>query len=358
MSRELILAILTIIIGFSLSFSGLYYFSRKLEKQMVGIAARNWAFISLNLSNILIVACLFLFSELENDSIYAIRAAETFIPLILGIFCCIIGSFKRTQKYLNIALIGAVSISTFLLPSDFLICKGFLPFWADRLLIIVCWSYLACFYNIFNSLDGLLSSFSLPFYITPIILAILDAAPMFYGLVALSFLIGNFCLMIFGWAPSKIIFGSTVGKTIGYNIGWLITFSSTENLIPCYIILLLPFLLESLKAIFKKLLLRDRFDKLSQNTSFYQAHISGLPENQVCLAIIRIEIILVIVSCFQAFVGNTFSLPIVSLFLSIWFLEKLKNWNVPTQSLKEINQEFMDNLHQNINEIKEKMDRD
>ena len=62
--------------------------------------------------------------------------------------------------------------------------------------------------------------------------------------------------------------------------------------------------------------------------------------------------------CFQAYLPNAYSLPIVSIILAAWFLERLKNWNEPKQNLKEINQEFMDDLRQNINEIKNKINRE
>lgn len=358
MNQVLVLALITIFIGFSLSFSGLYYFSRQRTDSKINISSPDLAFISLYISNFIIISLLFVFANTTEDSIYEIKASNILLPLALGLICNIIGSIKHTKKYINLALICAVSISAFLLPKDFLICQGTLPLWADRLVIIFCWSLLSCFYYLLNGLDGLLSSFSFPFFITPIILAMLNAAPAFYALSALSLFMSTSCLMIFGWSPAKLKISSNSCKIFGYIIGWLITVSSQENLISCYVILLFPFILEMSKAIFKKLLLRDRFENMQNNTTCYQAHISGLPAHQVCLTIIKIQIILIIISCFQAFVTNFYSLPIVSLFLTAWFLNKLQNWNEPQQNLREINQEFMDNLHQNINEIKEKIDRE
>ena len=191
-----------------------------------------------------------------------------------------------------------------------------------------------------------------------IILSLFDAAPAFYGLTGLALLCINGSFLAYNWFPAKITLSNNSCKIFGFMLGGIMTFAGSENLAPCFAIILTIFALELLQSIFKKLSLRNRYADLNTNTICYQAHISGLTPNQVCFAIFKVQILFIILGCFQAYLPNNYSLPIASLFLAAWFLNKLKNWDEPTQSLKEINQEFVSDLRQNINDIKNSLKRD
>lgn len=358
MTNEFILTLITLITGISFSFAGFYIYALKTQTLASAFLKKELAFAPIYISSVAILSLLYVITPKKDDFIHDFSALELFVPLLLGGICYILTLFAKTAKLINIFIIAAISISVYFLPTDFLMFKGYLPLWADRLTIILLWSVFSCFYYILNGVNGILPIFNSSYLICLIILALFDAAPMFYGLISLALLCINGSFMVYNWFPARITLSNNSCKIFGFILGGIITFASSENLAPCFSIVLTLFAVELLQSIFKKLSLRDRYAELSNNTICYQAHIKGLTPDKVCFAIFKIQILFIILGCFQAYLPNNYSLPIASLILAAWFLNKLKNWDKPTQSLKEINQEFVKDLRQNINEIRNTLNRD
>ena len=44
--------------------------------------------------------------------------------------------------------------------------------------------------------------------------------------------------------------------------------------------------------------------------------------------------------------------------VTVWFLNKIKDWDIPRQTLKEMNKSFIDDVRANIDEVKRYIDRD
>ena len=358
MTNEFILTLVTLIAGISFGFTGFYVYKQKAQTLSSAFLKKELAFAPIYISSVIILSLLYFITPKEDDFIHDFSALELFVPLLLAGICYVLTLFTQTAKFINIFIIAAISISVYFLPPDFLMFKGYLPLWADRLAIILLWSVFSCFYYILNGVDGILPIFSASYLICLIILSLFDAAPAFYGLTGLALLCINGSFLAYNWFPAKITLSNNSCKIFGFMLGGIMTFAGSENLAPCFAIILTIFALELLQSIFKKLSLRNRYADLNTNTICYQAHISGLTPNQVCFAIFKVQILFIILGCFQAYLPNNYSLPIASLFLAAWFLNKLKNWDEPTQSLKEINQEFVSDLRQNINDIKNSLNRD
>lgn len=358
MTYNFILTLITLILSLSLSFGGFYLYHRKLGAISSSTLRKELAFAPIYLCSIIFLPLLYAFSPIQNDFVRNFTLTELLVPLILTGVCYVISLFSQTSKFLNPALIFSATIAVFFLPNDFMIFNGVIPFWADRLVTIILWSVFSCFFSILNGIDGILPIYGSGYLITLAILSLSDAAPVFLGLAALSLLSVNGSFLIFNWAPAKISLTDNSSKVFGFLLGSLMIFGCSENLAPCFAIILTIFALELLQAVAKKLSMRSRYEKLSINTIYYQAHISGLPQEQVCYAVFKIQILFIILSCFQAYLPNNYSLPIASLFLAAWFLNKLKHWDEEKQTLKEINQEFVNDLRQNINEIKNNINRE
>lgn len=358
MTNEFILIFLTLIIGFTAGFVSFYIYAQKVQTISSAALKKELAFAPIYLSSWLIFALLYWITPLENDFIHDFKISLFLVPLTLTGMSYVLSLIKPNAFYINIAIIISAAISVFFLPAEFLMFKGYLPFWADRLVIIALWSTFSCFYYILKSVDGLLPIYNLSFLSTFFILSLLDAAPLFLGLLALGFLSVNTSFLIFNWFPAKISLTENSEKIFGFMLGGLMIFGCSENLAPCFAITLSVFALELIQSLIKKLSLRERYTNLSNNTICYQAHISGLTPDQVCASIAKVQILFIILSCFQVYLPNDYSLPIISIFLAAWFLDKLKNWNTPKQNLKEINQEFVKDLRQNIYNIKNKINRD
>ena len=358
MTNMFILTLITIAIGFSLSFAGFYLYFIKAPMLNSASLKNELAFSPVYSSLLFLLTLLCFIVPTKGDFISDFQPTELLIPLICAGVCYALSLFKTTAKFLNLALILSVGISTFFLPSDFLIFKGSVPFWADRLFLIIIWSVFACFYHILNGVNGILPIFNASYAFVLIVLSLLNAAPALYGFIGLGLLTVNTSFMIYNWFPAKITLTDNSCKIFGFILGGVMIFGCSENLAPCFSIILTIFVLELFQSIFKKLTLRNKYNNLAANTIYYQAHIRGLSPEQVCLAVFKIQTLFIILSCFQAYLPNDYSLPIASIFLAAWFLNKLHTWDEPKQSLKEINQEFVNDLRQNINEIKDSIKRD
>lgn len=358
MTYKIILTIATLIVGFALSFTGFYLYSKKASKISCSFLKQELAFAPIYITSVILLSLLYFITPLKYDFIHNFSAYEVFVPLFLAGFCYGISLFPKTAKFINIALIISIGISAYFLPTDFMLFKGQIPLWIDRLILIVLWSIFACFYFILNGIDGILPIFNTSYLMILILLTALDASPLFYGLAATGLLSANGSFLIFNWHPSKIKISNNSCKIFGFMLGGLMIFSSIENLAPCFAIILTLFVLELLQSIIKKLSLHDRYSNLSSNTIYYQAHISGLTQNQVCFAIFKIQILFIVLGCFQAYLPNNHSLPIASLFLAAWFLNKLKHWDEPQKNIKEINEEFIKDIKQNFTDLKNKINRE
>ena len=358
MINEFILTLVTLIAGISLGFAGFYIYAQKAPTLTSSSLKKELTFAPIYIGSLILLSLLYFIVPTADDFIHDFQATEIFVPITLAGICYALSLFSKAAKFINIYLVVAASISVCFLPTDFLMFKGNLPFWADRLIIILLWSIFSCFYYILNKVDGILPIFNSSYLICLIVLALFDAAPLFYGLVGLALLSLNGTFLVYNWAPAKISLTDNSCKIFGFILGGIMVFASSENLAPCFSIILTIFTIELLQSAFKKLSLRDRYANLSSNTICYQAHISGLTQEQVCISIFKVQILFIILGCFQAYLPNNYSLPIASLILASWFLSKLQHWYEPKQNLKEINQEFVNDLRQNINDIKNTLNRD
>lgn len=358
MTNVFILTLTILVVGFSLSVLSYYVYSQKAQIIESTYLKKELAFAPLYFCSIILLVLTYFLSPIENDFIHDFQATELFVPILLSGICYTICFFPKISRFLDIALIVSVAVSCLFLPHDFLLFKGNLPLWADRLSIIALWSIFSCFYYILNGVDGILPLFNSSIFVVLMILSLFDAAPIFYGLSALSLLTVNISFLNLNWFPARLSLTNNSCKIFGFLIGGIIIFASTENLAPCFSIILSIFVLELLQSFVKKMTLYTRYTDLTDNTIYYQANISGLTAKQICFYIFKIQILFIILASFQAYLPNDFSLPIASLLLAAWFLNKLKQWNTPRQSIKEINQEFIDNIRQNINDFKDTINRD
>lgn len=352
MEFRLILALSTIIVSFTASFGGFIFYLKKPLPEHNAFLEKNLAFAPFYLTCLAVFCLLYVLTPIANDFIFEINIFSVLIPLILGggIYLCSL--FQKTAKLTPAAIFIAVAVSVFLLPPEFLLFKGYLPFWLDRIVIIIFWSLFSNFYYILNGIDGLAASNTFSITMGFIVFGLLDAIPLYYALAALCLTAVSGSFLIFNWYPSRLNFTADSCKVLGFILGWLLIFSSTEGLAPCNFILITFFILELLQALIKKISLRDRYNSLTANTTYYQANISGLSPTEICTFVLKFQILFIIFACFQLYTPNSYSLPFLSLIVGTWFLSKLKNWQTPNKGLHELNKDFMEDIRQNIEDIK------
>ena len=73
---------------------------------------------------------------------------------------------------------------------------------------------------------------------------------------------------------------------------------------------------------------------------------------EICQNIGKLMIILLILGSFQLYAPNNYSLPTAAVFITLWFMGKLNNWQEPPQSFKDLNREVLRDIKENVEDIK------
>ena len=348
----LILALGTFFASFFMSFAGFLIYLKKQVPERFASLKKNLVFAPFYLSCLICFSLIYAFTPTRSDFINDIGIGQVIIPLLLAGIIYAVSLISKISRFTPVAIFIAAGISVFLLPADFLMFSGNLPFWLDRLCILLIWFLFSNFYYILNGIDGLAGSQTISIGAAFLVLGIIDAIPLFYTMIAISLISISGSFLILNWFPSRIQLTTDSCRVLGFIIGWLLVFSSAEGLAPCNFIFMTFYILELAQAAIKKISLRDKYESLVSDTTYYQANISGLAPAEICIFLFKLETVLIIIGGFQLYSPNVYSLPALSLILGAWFLNKLKNWQTPDKGLKEINKDFMEDIRQNIEEIK------
>lgn len=298
------------------------------------------------------------FINSQIDFIYGINLLTVLVPLLATLAIWSFSIFEKLKKYTWAAILLMATICAFFLPSELRVLPAEVPFWLDRCVLIALWFLLSNFYYLLNGLDGILGLQNLSIGIGLCILYLLGASPQFYGMVALGFSTSAIAYLIFNWYPSKVNLSKGAAQTWGFLAGWILMSSSAEGTGPCAIILIAYFVIELFNATIKKLLLRDKYSELVSNTTYFQANISGLSPHKIGAFLVKLQCVFLILSGFQIYAPNSFSLPILSFIIGAWFLTKLQNWQTPNKTLRQLNHDFVEDIKQDIDNFKNDLGKD
>ncbi len=357
METWLILTLGTFFASFFISFIGsLAYIKMSFPENMASLK-KNLAAAPFYLSCLICFSLAYAVTPTQRDFIHEIGWLQVIVPLLLAGAVYAVSLLPKIARFTPAAIFLAAGISVFLLPADFLMFNGHLPFWLDRICILSIWFLFSNFYYILNGVDGLIGTQTFCIGAAFAVFGIIDAIPLFYTMVAISLMSVSGSFLILNWYPARLSLTQDSCKVLGFVIGWLLVFSSAEGLAPCNFIFIAFYILELLQSAVKKISLRDRYESLTANTTYYQANISGLSPVEICTFLFKLQIVFIIIGCFQLYSPNAYSLPALSIVLGAWFLNKLKNWQTPDKGLKEINKDFIDDIRQNIEDIKNNIGR-
>lgn len=282
---------------------------------------------------------------------------------LLAAFLCagaiyLVSLFKKTSKLMPLIILASVIGCSFFIPKDFLLFEGNLPEVFDRIAIIAIWFAFSFCYKYLNGIDGIMSIQNLTIGLGIFIISILGAAPAMIGNYAIILIAITAAFMIFNWYPARITLKSGACNSWGFLIAWLLLQSSQEGSASCCLIFCLFFIVEVVWAVTLKLSWRPQYKNIVANTNYYQANISGLSPNYICSAVLKLAAILVIFGTFQIYAPNSLSIPALCLIISIWFISKIKNWQEEKLSFKEINHSFIQEVKENVDDIKKHLKKD
>lgn len=352
MELKYILALGSALISFIAGFSCFLLLYRQMSKGNPVFKHINFVFVPFAALSLIIFPILYWINPANDDFIYNINIWSVLLPPVITLAVFVLPLLPKLAKWGDlIAFLGAIAC-TALLPHDFLLFDGLLPFWFDRLAIVGLWTLFCSFYYVLNGLDGIIGSENLTVGIGLSLLAFLGGSPYLFGIIALSFSAVSAAFLIFNWYPAKLNLDKNGCRAIGFMLVWLIFMNGAEGNVTCGLIFAMYYLVELFEATVKKISLRDKYTKLITNTGYYQTNVSGLSPDSVAAFLLKLQVVLIIFGCFQLYAPNTFSIPILAFVISIWFLSRMVDWQNPQKTIKQLNKDFVDDIKQNLEDIK------
>lgn len=354
MSTENIIIYSTAAICFFASFLGLYFLAKfKNEDNLNKITP---LVVLLPISIIAFVTPFFLISE-KQDFIYTLSIEEILYFSLTAGLIYLAPWINNSAKFKYSLLAIASVVGCMLLPSDFYIIPDTNIYLNKAIFALILFAFSGLFYNL-NGIDGIFSVQTAGIAVGVFVLSLLNGVPQLLGSYGLSLFAVFLAFLIFNWYPAKLKLNSAECTSIGFLLCWLLIRTSYEGSGPCAVIFCLFFICEMLVAFGKKMTLRAEFSNLTANTSYYQVNLSGFPPSAVANNIIRLQIVLLVLGCFELYAPNSYSIPIFSLIITFWYLSRLKNWQTPNKSIKQLNQDFVGDIKKGIDNIKDQVGKD
>ncbi len=341
-------------LSFFLSFGGFYYLilrNEELDPQ------KNAPFLVIFPIFALALVSLFYFIPNQQDFIYGLSWYNLSLPLLGSII--IYGSWRFTNSahISTLAILLCSCAAYFIQPSDFSLSSELAPWLSGIILCLILFFFSLC-YPVINGIDGILGLQTTAIGLGIFILSLISGTPNLLGGMGLSLAAIICAFLIFNWYPAKLSLTKGGAHALGFIVGWLMLNTTYEGSGPAVITFALFFIVETFTALLKKMTLRPEYANLSANTNCYEANLSGFPPYSIAANIFRLQIILLMMGCFELYAPDVYTIPLFTLVVTIWYLSKLKNWQNSNKTIRELNQDLMAEIKTNLNNVKNQINKD
>ncbi|MTJ83704.1 MAG: glycosyltransferase family 4 protein [Telmatospirillum sp.] len=186
----------------------------------------------------------------------------------------------------------AVAAGLAFLPAKDLICQGWLPFWADRLVALCAWVW---FVNLFNFMDGIDGISGVETAAIGIGLAILaavtgDGTGLPLALAAAAAGIG---FLAWNWHPARIFLGDSGSVPLGYLLGWLLLRAAGQGLWAPALILPAYYLADATLTLARRAWRREPLLQAHRQHFYQKAVRGGSGHDRVVSLIFSADILLI-----------------------------------------------------------------
>lgn len=265
---------------------------------------------------------------------------------------------RRLAHFMPAFIFAAAAACSFFLPNGFMLFDGHLPLILDRMSVILLWTVFSWCYFYFNGVDGVISSVSFAIPGGLLFLSLFGAVPALIGGFGAVYAAVILAFFSYNRYPAQLLLTRGGCTALGFMLGWLAFKGAAEGVGSCILIFCIYIFVEMIFASAQKLSFQPKHQDLVANTNYYRINLSGLSPDIIADSLLKLQLLLWILGCFQAFAPNNYSLLILSLLLTAWFINKLYNWETGHQTLKDINQEVIRDIKDNVSQLTQKIDKD
>ena len=247
-----------------------------------------------------------------------------YAPLIAGLLLLIFISWlddrkgvhplKRLSIHILAACLGSLSFS-----HDATLFQGALPFWLDRLIMILGWAWFTNLYNFMDGIDGITGSETIALATgSCLILSAGGFTDLF--MANLTFLLTGSCLgfLVLNWHPAKIFLGDVGSVPLGFLVGFLLLSLATKGYLIPALIMPLYYLADSGITIIKRSLKKEKIWQ-AHRQHFYQKATLALKRHDTVVLWILVANLALICAALEAIskprLALAFSVLIVAILL-------------------------------------------
>lgn len=358
MGTENIIMIAGFATCFILGFLSFSFLVQKSAGSEISIKDSNIVFMIIWSFAALALGLSYYFMPVFNDFLNDIPAWNFALPFAGSLVLFALG-FTSLKHYYTLLAAALLSVGFVLLTPDTApLYLPHLPLWLHQIISVFILFSITATYRYLNGIDSFLGIQTLTLTIGIGCLSLFGIAPAFLGVFAIILTALFSAFLIFNWYPAQLNLKTSGCDALGFLIGCLVIYSGNEGTYPCLYIFGVFAILEVLWAIAKKLTFKPAYSNIAANTFYYQVNVSGLSPDVICGYYGKVGLIMILFGCFQAYSPNWYSLPLLCTIIVIWNVVRLKNWQEPVKSLKEINNEVYHNVKKQIKTIHSNFNKD
>ncbi|MBQ8482047.1 MAG: hypothetical protein IJ532_05885 [Alphaproteobacteria bacterium] len=297
------------------------------------------------------VCAIFAFFRLNNnDFIEDLTFWRVIVPLISAPIiygACTVLSERRAL----LITIVCVALTVWLQPVGEGNSYPALPIWLLQIIILIlafvyCWGAML---NNFLPHTLLIPQITLLLGLAG--MAFLGAAPLYIALCAGALLGALGGYLSINFYDVKIEIDNAAAITLSYMVCSLVLMNIGEMGLPSCAILTCVFWVELLTALWRYFFI-SRSGSLYESTNYYIAA-QRLTVKELVVSISKVSAVMMFLAWFQLYSVNNYSLVIVAFCVALWLNGSMGSMSGGKQTLREINQDVMENIKQGIQETKD-----
>lgn len=305
-----------------------------------------------------VFAAVYAFMPQMHDTLIALKLSYLIVPVLCSAVIYVAYLLEiRWLFYLAVLLSSCAAVLVY--PYDWFLLGSHLPyFWLDKLLAVLIVFLLCALVPFLNGLRGHFSVFAVSVLTGVFVLSLCGGVPLFLGILSVIWAglwTGFFQFNIFSY---KIELNDGAATAAMFMISCLLLYCSAEYASASVLILLIYYVAEICWSIVHHFMKASSTDELSENSAYYIAF-ENYGDNlfAAAVSIIKINLINIVISAFQLFSPNFFALPLLTFIINLWMFGKIGRPEEASLTLKEANETFVREIKNNVNEIREIVQR-
>lgn len=287
-----------------------------------------------------------------NDIIFTSNIWSFYAPFGIVLLYLLFAFTKVSALVRFVSVLMATSFLIFYLkyPSPF---GTFAPKIIGQTFLIGIWLLLIFGLKIINTFPTQTYRLITTFGLGTLVLSLIGATPF-----ALGFLGGVLCVSVFPFIrDNKTILSNIETEAFGALIGAFVVCGSVEASLPSLIIFLLLFICEAAYTLIKTIIKRAPLKQLPNYSAFCMAQSNDCPLLILKHFWDRINLMMLVLGCFQAFAPNNYSIPLFCALVVFWQQHRIINWQEEPYNVKETTATTFSSLKENAKNISKHFNR-